>query len=1087
MKKRKLHIITFVVLSSLLCLPSQMIAKDRRTSSDAQNQAVQQAINIKGCITDKNGDPLIGVAVMIVGTKEGTFTDQDGTYNIEIPHMNTTLEISCLGYKTIRIKPEGKRILDIVLEDDIDTLDELIVVGYGTMKRKDLVGAVDQISSKSLEGRVTPTLARSLQGQIPNLNITFRDGKPDRAVQYNVRGATSVGAGGKALVLIDGVESSPNNINSEDIENISVLKDASSAAVYGARGAYGVVLITTKKANQGKVKVNYNGSVSINQRSNKPELITNGLQWTDNFVEAYVNNKGSLPTSINNFFPYTPEWHEELRRHDANPELPVVQINENTGKYEYFGNTNWDEILYKDFSIGTDHAISVNGGNDIVNFYVSGRFFMQDGIYRQNSDDFKRGNIRAKGSIQIRPWLSIDNNFDVMRKTYYYPLPSTNLTMTVSRNLEHQGFPIAVMYNPDGTLTYNAVYNSVGDFYNNKSHQKETTLQLRNTVGLNITPIKDVLRFRADFSYLNIAYQRMRSQNLITYSPAPDVLSEVGNSLLRIDKNETNYIAGNVNGTYTPRLGDNHSLTVMLGWNIEASQYDRSFSQRDGFLFDDKPNFDLMDGINYKLAMSDSNWSYVGFFYRLNYNYKSRYLIETSGRYDGSSKFPTKQKWGFFPSASVAWRISEEPFMSQAKGWMDNFKLRFSVGSLGNGNVSPYAYLPSMGISKTSVILGTNQQNYTSCPGLIPDSLTWETVTTYDVGIDLDLFQNRFNFVFDWYRRNTTDMYTPGPTLPETLGTGAPKGNYADMKTVGWEISLGWRDSFKLANSDFHYGLKFMLWDNNSWITKYNNETGKLSDYYEGYKLGTIWGYQIEGLFKDADDVARHADQSYIKISDSGIWQAGDLKFKDINGDGKIDKGAQTIDDHGDLTIIGNSMARLNYGFNIDLAWKGIGISAFFQGTGKRDWYIGQESGFFWGQYNRPYGYGLEMHEDRWTPENPDPNALWPRLVGYSAQNSDRPLGTPNDRFLQDISYLRLKSLSVEYSLPRKIINKIGMQNLKFFFTGENLFTCTKLCKNLDPEGVWGGDPDFNDKGQKEAGYGYPMLKTYTFGLNITF
>ena len=977
--------------------------------------------------------------------------------------------------------------LDVLLEEDVDTLEEVVVVGYGTMKKKDLVGAVDQINAESLEGRVTPTLSRSLQGQIPNLNITFRDGKPDRGVSYNVRGTTSIGAGGSALVLIDGVEGNPNNINSEDIESISVLKDASSAAVYGARGTFGVVLITTKKASQGRVKVNYNGSVSLNTRAVRPELITNGLQWTDDFVESYYNNKGTMPSSINNIFPYSPEWHEELRRHDENPELPEVQINENTGQYDYFGNTDWEKLLYKDVIPGTDHSVSVTGGNEKANFYISGRYYMQDGIYRKNSDKFNRGNIRAKGSIQIRPWLSIDNNFDMMRKTYRYPLISYDQNLNINRNMEHQGYPMAVLYNPDGSLTYSAVYNAVGDFYNETSHQNETTLQIRNTVGLNLTPIKDVLQFRADFSYVNTAYKRDRALNYVPYSTAPGEYSEKGKSILMINQNETNYIAGNVNGTWTPKLGDNHSFTLMGGWNIETSKKDYSYAERDGFLFEDKPNFDLMDGINYKLGMSDSNWAYVGFFYRLNYNYKSRYLLETSGRYDGSSKFPTNQQWGFFPSASAAWRISEEPFMKGSRNWLDNLKLRVSIGSLGNGNVSPYKFLPSMGISKTSVILGNNQINYTSCPGLIPDSLTWEKVTTYDVGIDLDMLQNRFNFVFDWYRRNTTDMYTAGPTLPETLGASAPKGNYADLKTLGWELSIGWRDSFQLADDDFNYGVKFMLWDSHSQITRFNNETGTLEDYYNGYEIGTIWGYEIEGLFKDAEDVINHADQTFIKINDANLWQAGDLKFKDQNNDGKIDRGANTIEDHGDLVIVGNSAQRYNFGFNLNFQWKGIGLSAFFQGVGKKDWYPGQETGYFWGKYNRPYGYDLKMHEDRWTEENPDPDALWPRLIGYSSQNWKRPMGTANNRFMQDASYIRLKSLSLDYSLPEKLVSKLGMQQLRFFFTGENMFTWSRICKNFDPEGIRGGDPDLKDRGDREQGYSYPMLKTYTFGLNISF
>lgn len=365
------------VFSLACCLAAPSWADDlNRDELDVryESQAVMQKELVKGCVRDQNGEPLIGVTVRVQGTSQGTITDIDGNYSLALPSKQTKLEFSFIGYNTVVLTPGSRKSLDVTLKEDVKALDEVVVVGYGTMKKRDLVGAVDHINSEALEGRSTPSLTRSLQGQIPNLNISMRDGKPDRGASYNIRGTTSIGAGGEALILIDGVEGDPNSVNPQDIESVSVLKDASSAAVYGARGTFGVVLITTKNAQKGGVKVNYNGSFSFSQRTVEPDLVTNGLQWTDDFVEAFVNNKGTMPTSINNIFPYTPEWHEELRRHDANPDLPKVQINENTGQYEYFGNTDWDKLLYKDVTAGTDHSMSITGGNDIANFYVSGRF-----------------------------------------------------------------------------------------------------------------------------------------------------------------------------------------------------------------------------------------------------------------------------------------------------------------------------------------------------------------------------------------------------------------------------------------------------------------------------------------------------------------------------------------------------------------------------------------------------------------------------------------------------------------------------------------------------------------------------------------
>ena len=380
-----------VAISLVCCLTTSSWADEVKTenlSARNESQVVLQKQTVKGCVRDQNGEPLVGVTVKIQGTSLGTITDIDGNYSLPVPNDQVKIEFSYVGYNTVLMTPGIRKKLDVILKEDVKALDEVVVVGYGTMKKRDLVGAVDHINSDALEGRAAPSLTRSLQGQIPNLNISMRDGKPDRGATYNVRGTTSIGAGGSALVLIDGVEGDPNSVNPQDIESVSVLKDASSAAVYGARGTFGVVLITTKNAKKGGVKVDYSGSVSFSQRTVKPKLITNGLQWTDDFVESFVNNKGTMPTSINNIFPYSPEWHEELRRHNANPDLPEVQINENTGKYEYYGNTDWDKLLYKDVVSGTDHSMSITGGNDIASFYVSGRYFLQDGIYRQNSDDY---------------------------------------------------------------------------------------------------------------------------------------------------------------------------------------------------------------------------------------------------------------------------------------------------------------------------------------------------------------------------------------------------------------------------------------------------------------------------------------------------------------------------------------------------------------------------------------------------------------------------------------------------------------------------------------------------------------------------
>lgn len=1088
----RITILSLSLIVGLLSWNDSVAAKGAETGSAVLE--TQQSRKVTGLVRGTDGEPLIGASVQVVGTTIGTITDFEGKFTISVPEANAKLTFSYIGFNSKTIETGSQANIEVVLESNLSKIDEVVVIGYGTAKKRDLIGSVDQVDSEVLESRPNPSITRSLQGQIPNLNITMRDGKPSRGATYNVRGETSIGAGGSALILIDGVEGDPNTLNPQDVESVSVLKDASSAAVYGARGTFGVVLITTKKAKKGDVQVNYDGNVSFFTRTVEPSMVTNGYEWTTNFLSAFAgyNDYSSAdPTSINNIFPFNREWYEELKRRNDNPDLPRARVNAD-GRYEYFGNTDWHSLLYKDWTQGTDHKISVNGGNDKATYYLSGRYFSQDGIYRYNSDDLKRYNFRGKGSIEISPKLTFENNFSVDNSDYHYPLMSYADEL-VQRNLEHQGFPMALMFNPDGTYTYSAIYNGVGDFHNGTSFQDENTLNVKNTVGFTYVPVKDVLTFKGDFTYSYKDYQKTRVNRYAPYSEGPEMFAEKGQSLRRMWNQETNYFASNLTGNYTPNLGEDHSLNVLLGANYEESERRNIYNRRDGYLYPDKPNFILMDGENYVLEERSVDWAFLGVFMRANYAYKGKYLFEFSTRYDGSSKFPSNEQWGIFPSASVGWRISDENFMSNTDHWLDNLKLRFSAGTLGNGNVNPYSYLELMNVAKTSILLDGGFQTYTKLPGLIPDNLTWEKATTYNGGLDADLFQGRFNFGFDLYRRNTTDMYVAGPDLPQVLGSGAPKGNYADLKTIGWEVSVGWRNRVKVGGDDLGYNVKLMVWDSQSWITKYlGNENELLSSYYEGQRIGDIWGYTIDGLFTSAEEIANHADQSRIPVSKGRILLPGDLKFRDIDGDGVVYRGENTLDDHGDLSIIGNESERYHFGLNLGANYKGFGLNAFFQGVAKRDWYPDIESGYFWGQYNRPYGYfPTDQVGNQWIEGvNEDPNAYWPRMRTYIANSSSKPMGVKNNRYLQDASYVRLKSLTLDYTLPKMLVSNWGLSSVKFYVTGENLWTLTGLTKhtsNFDPEVIQSGDGDVANNTNRENGYSYPMLKSVTFGVNVNF
>ena len=618
---------------------------------------------------------------------------------------------------------------------------------------------------------------------------------------------------------------------------------------------------------------------------------------------------------------------------------------------------------------------------------------------------------------------------------------------------------------------------------------------------------------KGDFSYRAIRRWRERYRAPLTFYSAPEkptyyVTQE--SSYKSRWTYDTDHLTANIVATWTPKLGQNHELNVVGGWNLEDYQYDRFYLQRKGMLFPEKyKSFELFDGTDIKVEQNDSSYGIIGFFGRANYTLLRRYIAEFSARYDGSSKFPSSQQWGFFPSASFGWRLSEEPFMKWSRSWLDNFKIRANWGSLGNGTVAPYTFLETMGVDKTSVVIGGVKANYTTQPSPIPESLTWEKVTTYDIGIDADFLHSRLSFSGDIYRRNTTDMIVVGPELPALYGASSPKGNYGALKTDGWELTLSWRDQFNLAGKPLEYSIKGSLWDSRTWVTEYGSTTHTLWGYYEGKEIGEIWGFRTDGIFRDNEEANNWATDSFHKNGSNFRAYAGDLKFVDLDGDGDINYGKAIIEDSGDLTRIGNALPRFQYGINLDFKWNGIGLSMFFQGVGKRDWYPTVETGFFWGQYNRPYSPYLTYtqtgnnyaHVDysttNWVVTNYDDNPYWSRRVGYSANRNVGPLTYENDHYLQNVAYIRLKNLTIDYSLPSKWLKKIDISAARFYVSMENLWTWSPLFKHtdmFDPEVITIGDSDFDSTGSSYyglsgvgEGYSYPMLRTFTFGVNLTF
>ncbi|WP_018628196.1 SusC/RagA family TonB-linked outer membrane protein [Niabella aurantiaca] len=1045
-----------------------------------------------GILTDSVHNPVSGATVMVQGRPLSVISGTDGSFRLQLKAGLYTLHITHIAYTPQEIKwtaADGrKETRTVVLQAKPGSnMDEVVVVGYGTQKKINLTGAVAQIGSEALEDRPSPNLTRMLQGALPNLNIKMVDGSPTRSATYNLRGATSIGAGGSALVLIDGVEGDPNLINPNDVESVSILKDASSAAIYGSRAAFGVVLITTRSAKKGKVKVDVNSSYTTNSRIITPSLITNGYQWAKNFDEAFNAwyDYKSHPISVNNIYPFSLEYLDELKKHDEDPSLPEVVYNEQKKRYEYFGNTDWYNLLYKNSMPALEEAISVSGGSEKADYYISGRYYYQDGIFNYLSDKFNKYNLRAKGTIRIAPWISLQNNTDISNYTYRYPMFSDG-DGNIWRQFEHQGYPMAVIYNPDGTYTHSGVYTGAASYIEGRNKSDLSNFFIRNTAGIVLTPIKNALTFKADITFSKELETETRTNNFMNYSIAPGRIDRFGRSLLRQFNNNESYLGSNITGEFTRDFGQHH-FKFLGGYNVESFTRKELDASRDGILVEEKPDFNLMDGLNYGISGGGLQWSYIGWFYRLNYDFKNRYLIELNGRYDGSSKFPSTQRFGFFPSVSAGWRLSEEAFFQPLKPLISELKFRGSYGSLGNGNVAAYRYLEIMSVAKSSVILNGVQTSYTQLPNVIPNGLTWERSTTFDLGMDMTLLNRRLDLVFDWYNRQTTGMFTQAEPLPAVFGAALPFGNYADLSTKGWELTLSWKDNTTVFGKPFQYSFSGSLWDSRSFITQFNNPKKTLaSTYYVGHEIGELWGYTTLGFFTSAEDIAQHANQDFLQNSNNRQWLPGDLKFADLNGDQVINQGTNTVDNPGDRRIIGNTSPRYQYGFTVAAAWNGIGLSAFFQGIGKRDWYFAPEAGLFWGPYNRPYGYQpTKMMQDYWTAENPD--AYFPRFRGYTALNTNRSLGAPQTRYLQDASYMRLKNVTLDYSLPSGWLNKLKIQRAKVYVTGQNLFTFSGLFKhtdNFDPEVLENPIGELtNGSGQ---GYAYPMLKSITFGLNLS-
>lgn len=1064
----------------------------------AKSQAHGKKIKVRGVVKDETGEPVIGATVMEKGTTtNGVVTDIDGNYTIEIP-ADGMLAVSYIGCKEQDIKVNGREVINVNLADDNKVLSEVVVVGYGTQKKANLTGAVSMITADDINNRPVSNAAGALQGADPSVNLTFNSGSLDSGYNIDIRGVASIN-GGSPLVLADGMEVNLSQINPNDIESISVLKDASASAIYGAKASSGVILITTKsgKDSEGKASISYNGRVGWKQNTTSTDFIHTGydhVNLVNQFYEAY---QGKLMAN------YTDKDLQMLydRRNDKteNPDRPWTVVGDDGKYYYYYGNFDWYDYFYRKTRPEQEHNVSVTGGNDKVNYFASGRFFTQDGIFNIYKDNYQNVSFRGKLNAKLSKHLTYSVNFNYNKTAYKYA-GFYNEQQTIS-SLQSNILSSFVPRNPDGSvvqytnqLTSNSPLGS-GHAGFLTANEARNSRENKYWIVANQLDYKvfDDLVLTASYAYKNRNYIYKRRSMPFEYSRAEGATSTFTSGTItdyyqeghmQIDDNNLN-----IYGTYTHIWDKKHNLKVVAGGQYEDYRTTDLSVKKNDLLSKDLSSFTVAQGET-TVGHDISAYRTLGYFARVNYDYEGKYLAEISGRWDGTSKFASKDRWGFFPSASIGWRMSSEKFWNKLLPVVNNAKFRFSVGSLGNQQVSNYAYFDQIYTdNKMSYTFdGLNKAYYASVSSPLSSSLTWETVSTYNWGLDLGFLDSKLTLTADIYIRDTKDMLTHSITLPSVFGATTPKENCADLRTNGWELYIGWQDKFNLAGKPFHYNVSATIGDYKSKITKFNNPDKLISDYYEGMTLGEIWGYKVAGLFATDEEAAAYQAKINDKAVNGRVYSskkdnhlmAGDVKFMDLDGDNVISEGSGTVADPGDKRIIGNSLPRYSYSFRLGADWNGIDFNAFFQGVGKRNWYPTTYAYDFWGPYSFPSLSFIhkDFTDNVWSEDNQ--GAYFPRPRGY-ASYSGGALGVVNDRYLQNAAYLRLKNLTVGYTIPisKKIIN-----SLRVYFTAENLFYWSplkKYCKTVDPEMIYASS--YNSG----SGVGYSYSKSFSFGLDIKF
>ena len=1010
------------------------------------NLSAQNLVNIRGTVQDENTkDALIGVSILEKGTSNGTITDFDGNFSLKVK-PNSTLELSYIGYATLLIRADKAKGV-ILMKEDTKTLEEVVVVGYGTQKKVNLTGAVTAIDGATIAAKPVSDVLTALQGEMPGVAVLRSSGQPGSETSgVRIRGFSSANAT-SALILIDGIEGDMTLLNPNDIASISVLKDAAASAIYGARAAAGVILITTKSGSEGKTRISYNGYYGINTPGNMPERLP---AWEE---QEYINLSRINANG-------SPEWNAEHTSWVGNPNFNY-RPNYSNGRWDFFQATNWVDKGTKNYTAQQNHAVSVSGGRKELNYLISAGYYTKNGILKYGPDKNDRYNFRVKINSEVNPYVNLALTASYNGKFIETnPYGATNILERLYRVRGRQ--PI---FNPEedindnpynGDLQVNAI-----DLMKNGGISKN---QYEEYIGRGEMTIKNVvkgLRLRLSASRKSSYYSSEVDRRYLVWR------DRLG-STVRFSANDPNSLTKQKNGDYHDTFEallnydlkiEKHNISALAGSTYENYKKDeisgtaKSLNSNDFFTFG---YYDSSVVDNTSLSDNIDTWAMMSYFGRINYNYAERYLFEANVRYDGSSRVAPENRYQAFPSFSGAWRINEENWFHVPS--INNLKLRASWGQLGNGAVlGLYDYIP---LINSGTQLG---EKYYYQSQLASKDKKWEVISTTNLGIDLGMFSNKLTIIADYYWKYNNNMLA-SLQVPSLIGVTVPNANVGKLKTWGWEFEVSYKDKI----GDLNYQLSFNLSDSQNRLVQYDGKNsiseGSVS-LLQGYSMNTLWGYKTNGYWSSREEYETYKanNPGYQSFNDAKVF-GGDVKYvSQGKADHTIGQGGGTPENPGDLIYLGDSNGRYLYGINLSMQWRNFDFAMMWQGVAKRKILIDTNTiATFASTSNMPW----TIHRDYWTEDNQ--NAYWPRLYSGNTFNYH-----PSDKWVQDASYIRLKNVQLGYTIP---IKKTILDRLRVYVSGEDLWEHSGLLSVFDPE-----------VGNNANASYYPFFRSWAVGVNVTF